>query len=84
MIKILVLINNLILISKVEELGVDIGEPDCKIIDPFIIENNNLHPWLFDYTDQKSLMISSEKILTIADPNEELLEKYEMMMKNGN
>lgn len=84
MIKILVLINNLILISKVEELGVDIGEPDCKITDPFIIKNNNLHPWLFDYTTQKSLMISSEKILTIADPNEELLEKYKMMMKNGN
>jgi hypothetical protein len=30
-IKVLVLVNNQILISQIEEVGADIGEPDCKL-----------------------------------------------------
>lgn len=82
MIKIICLNNNLVLISKIEELSVSIGEPDCKLIDPFLINydkitnSSSLIPWMFQYTSQNVLMISSEKILTIADPTDSLLKKY--------
>jgi len=87
MIKILILTNNLILISKIEEVGVDIGEPDCKLTEPFVINTDSITnvktfiPWIFDYTNQNTMMISSDKILTIVEPNETLLQKYEDLTK---
>lgn len=82
MVKIIYLQNNLILIAKIEELSVSIGEPDCKLSDPFLVKINDitnttiLEPWLVGYTNQSSLKISSEKIITIVDPTELLLKKY--------
>tara|TARA_R110000868_G_scaffold128870_2_gene337299 strand:+ start:3248 stop:3475 length:228 start_codon:yes stop_codon:yes gene_type:complete len=74
--------NQQILISQIEEIGADIGEPDCKLIEPFIFGNDNtLSPWLIDITSQNSFMISSDKILTLADPKPTLLEKYEALIK---
>ena len=35
--KLLILTNNQILVSQIEEVGADIGEPDCKLIEPFEI-----------------------------------------------
>jgi len=81
-VKILALLNNLILISQIEEVGADIGEPDCKLINPFVIkEQNTLEPFLLGVTKQDYFMISSEKILTLADPTPTLLEKYEDLIK---
>ena len=77
--------NNLILISQIEEVGVDIGEPDCKLIKPFIVKReltmNTLEPFLGDYTKQDTFMISSDKILSLVDPTPTLLEKYEDLIK---
>ncbi len=84
MIKVLVLMNNQFLISQIEEVGADIGEPDCKLIKPFIIDNNELktlQPFLSGYTKQDTFMMSSDKILTLADPTPTLLEKYEDLIK---
>ena len=82
MIKILALSNNLILISQIEEIGADIGEPDCKLINPFTVRNDQtLEPFLFGYTKQDTFMMSSDKILTLADPTPTLLEKYEDLIK---
>ena len=82
MIKVMLLLNNQILISKIEEVGADIGEPDCKLINPFVIkEQNILEPFLLGVTKQDYFMISSEKILTLADPTPTLLEKYEDLIK---
>jgi len=87
MIKILNLINGILLISKIEEVGVDIGEPDCKLTEPFLLSENSssndivLLPWLMEYTNQNNMMISSDKILTIVDPNTKLLKKYEDLIK---
>jgi hypothetical protein len=82
LIKILVLLNNLILISKIEEVGADIGEPDCKLIDPHVVKSDQtLDPFLCGYTKQDTFMISSDKILTLADPTPILLEKYEDLIK---
>ena len=74
--------NQQILISQIEEIGADIGEPDCKLINPFVIkEQNTLEPFLLGVTKQDYFMISSEKILTLADPTPTLLEKYEDLIK---
>ena len=84
-IKILVLLNNQILVSQIEEIGADIGEPDCKLIKPFVVRKeltmNTLEPFLCGYTKQDTFMISSEKIVTLADPTPTLLEKYEDLIK---
>lgn len=74
--------NNQILVSQIEEVGVDIGEPDCKLIEPFTLgENDTMSPWLVEYSPQNTFMIHSDKILTIADPKPTLLEKYQNFIK---
>ncbi len=81
-IKILSLTNSLILISQVEEVGADIGEPDCKLINPFVIrQDKTMEPFLCGYTKQNEFMMSSDKIITLADPTPTLLEKYEDLIK---
>jgi len=72
----------MILISQIEEVGADIGEPDCKLIDPFVVrKDQTLEPFLVGYTKQNTFMMSSDKILTLADPTPTLLEKYEDLIK---
>ena len=81
-IKILALVNNLILITQIEEVGADIGEPDCKLINPFVVKGDQtLEPFLCGYTKQDTFMMSSDKILTLVDPTPTLLEKYEDLIK---
>jgi hypothetical protein len=74
-VKCLLLKNNQVIVSEIVEVGSDLGEPDCKLINPFLLENQELITWL-DFTDQNELMIHSDSIMTIADPKEELLAKY--------
>ena len=65
------------LVSQIEEVGAEIGEPDCKLLNPMVIcEGNTLTPWLLEQTQQDVFMISSDKIITLADPMPTLLEKY--------
>ena len=81
-VKILILPMNQVLISQVEEVTSELGEPDCKLIEPFVIcGDGTLTPWLLEYTNQNDFMISSDKILTIATPNSKLKTKYEDMLK---
>jgi hypothetical protein len=82
MIKILVLLNKEILITQIEEVGSELGEPDCKLIEPFLITNDKiLVPWMMEYSSQNTFMIHSDKILTIVDPNNLLMKKYEDLIK---
>jgi len=86
MIKILFLMNQQILISQIEEIGADIGEPDCKLVKPHIVTEykegtSTLTPFLYKVTKQDTFMMSSDKILTLADPTPTLLEKYEDLIK---
>ena len=74
--------NQTILITQIEEIGAEIGEPDCKLIEPFLLgDNETLSPWLIDVTNQNTFMLSSDKILTLVDPKPTLLEKYETLIK---
>ena len=76
-IKVILLTNSERLISEIQEVGADIGQPDCKLINPMEIwEGCNLAPWMLDHTKQDTFMISSDKIITLADPMPTLLEKY--------
>ena len=82
-IKILALTNNQILISEIVEVAaMDIGQPDCKLVNPCIItEGKMLEPYLMDYTRDNTLMMGSDKILTLAEPTPTLLEKYLDLLK---
>ena len=65
------------LISQIEEVAAEIGEPDCKIVNPMeICEDHTLRPWMLEHTQQDNFMINSDKIITLADPMPTLLEKY--------
>jgi len=76
-IKVIVLTKQQTLVSQIEEVGAEIGEPDCKLLNPMVIcEGNTLTPWLLEQTQQDVFMISSDKIITLADPMPTLLEKY--------
>ena len=86
MIKVIIFLNGQYVVSEIEEVGADLGEPDCKLIKPFEIKKSigvdlYLEPWNSDYTSQDTFMISSEKILTIVDPKPTLLEKYQSIIK---
>ena len=77
-IKILALTNQQTLISElVEVAAIDIGAPDCKLINPFTIkEDGTLVPYLLSVTRDDTFMMSSDKILTLCEPTPTLLEKY--------
>ena len=82
-VKVLVLMNQQILVSQLEEVApLDIGDPNCKMIEPFLIkEDGTLSPWLIDVTNENEFMICSDKILTLVDPKPTLLEKYQDLLK---
>ena len=69
--------------TQIEEVApVDIGDPNCKMIEPYVVgEQDTLSPWLVEFTSQNEFMISSDKILTILDPKPTLLEKYQKLIK---
>ena len=77
-VKIVHLTTNQILITELAEVAAVVpGEPDCKMINPFTIkEDQTLEPWLLNVIKDDIFMISSDKILTLADPTPTLLEKY--------
>ena len=85
-IKVLALTNHQYLISEIEEVGsADIGEPDCKLINPFVINTETgktiLEPFLLSVTRDTEFMMGSDKILTLAEPTPTILEKYLDLLK---
>jgi len=76
----------------VEEVQSELGEPDCKLTEPFVVRTSEekitlqegvitLAPWLVGFTNQNSFMLSSDKILTIVEPNSRLKKKYEELLE---
>ena len=82
-VKIVHLTTNQILITELAEVAAVVpGEPDCKMINPFTIkEDQTLEPWLLNVTKDDIFMMSSDKILTLVDPTPTLLEKYQDLTK---
>ena len=80
-VKLLVLTSDCILLSQIDEVTTELGEPDCKLTEPFVLNpDGTLSPWLVDVTSQNVFMMSSDKILTLAEPNSKLMEKYESLV----
>ncbi len=69
--------------SQIEEAPATVpGEPDCKLTKPFLLTTDGmLESWLIGATRDDEFMISSDKIMTLADPTPTLLEKYEDLIK---
>ena len=75
-VKCLLLKVDSVIVTEIIEVGSELGEPDCKLINPYEIDTEgNLTTWP-KVTDQRELMIHSDSILTIVDPKEEIVEKY--------
>ena len=81
-IKAIVLTNNQVLVSQIDEIGADIGQPDCKLTNPYMLKDDGtMEPWLINISRQDVFMISSDKILTLTEPMPTLVEKYEELTK---
>tara|TARA_B100000902_G_scaffold56351_1_gene63140 strand:- start:363 stop:620 length:258 start_codon:yes stop_codon:yes gene_type:complete len=65
-----------VLISEVEEVPSEIGDPDCKLIRPYRFHpNKEMEPWV-KASNQTEYMIRSSDIMTMADPTPEVVEAY--------
>ena len=78
---VLALTNNHYIISQVDEvMAEDIGQPDCKLTKPYIVNTESgktiLEPFMMDLTREEIFMMGSDKILTLAIPTPTLLEQY--------
>ena len=77
MIKCVLIDVDTVLISEVVELDAEIGDPNCKLVNPYLfISIDNMKPWKSEITNQTEFMIRSEDILTIADPTGTVVDRY--------
>ena len=85
-IKVIALMNHHLLIAEIDEVAAaDIGQPDCKLTNTFVINTESgqtvLEPYLHSVTRDEAFMMGSDKILTLVDPTPTLLEKYQDLIK---
>ena len=77
MIKCVLVDVDTVLIAEVVELDAEIGDPNCKLINPYLFNSiDDMKPWKSEVTNQTEFMIRSEDILTIADPSGTIIDKY--------
>ena len=70
MIKCILIDVDNVLIAEVVELDAEIGDPNCKLVNPYLFNSiDDMTPWKSEITNQTEFMIRSEDILTIADPS---------------
>ena len=65
-----------VLISEIEEVDAELGNPNCKLINPVKFESLEKMKPLLEASNDTEYMIRSEDILTIADPTPEVIAKY--------
>ena len=85
-VRVLALTNNHYIISQVDEvMAEDIGQPDCKLTNPYVINTESgktiLEQFMIDLTRDDTFMMGSDKILTLAIPTPTLLEQYLNLIK---
>ena len=83
---VLALTNNHYIISQVDEVMTeDIGQPDCKLTKPYVVNTESgktvLDPFMEHLTREEIFMMGSDKILTLAIPTPTLLEQYLNLIK---
>ena len=80
-VRVIALTNNHYIISQVDEVATeDIGQPDCKLTKPYVVNTESgktvLEPFMEHLTREEIFMMGSDKILTLAIPTPTLLEQY--------
>ena len=80
-VQVLLLMNQTILISEIDEVLADIGQPDCKLINPCVIIDGKVSKWISDLTPNNEMFMSSDKILTLVDPSQHILKEYIKLVK---
>ena len=80
-IQVLLLTNQTILISEIDEVLADIGQPDCKLINPCTLIGGKVERWMSDVTSNNEMFISSDKIVTLVDPSQHILEEYKKIIQ---
>ena len=80
-VRVIALANSHYIISQVDEVATeDIGQPDCKLTKPYIVNTESgktvLQQFMMDLTRDDTFMMGSDKILTLAVPTPTLLEQY--------
>ena len=75
-VKCLLLKVDTVIVTEIEEVYAELGDPNCKLINPYeFTSDKKMIPWP-EVTDQREMMIHSDSILTIVDPKKEIIEKY--------
>jgi len=65
-----------VVICEVEEIQAELGEPDCKIKNPYQYDKDQgLTPWP-DFAGQTEMMLRSDDILTMVEPKQEIIDQY--------
>lgn len=65
-----------VLITQIEEVEAELGDPNCKLTKPYqFFTEEDMRPWP-NTTNQSEMLVSSESILTIVDPKPEIVKKY--------
>ena len=85
-VRVIALTNNHYIVSQVDEVvAEDIGQPDCKLTKPYVVNTESgktiLEPFMMDLTRDDTFMMGSDKILTLAIPTPTLLEQYLNLIK---
>ena len=85
-VKVLALVNNHYIISQIDEVATeDIGQPDCKLTNPHVVNTESgetvLEPFMQTVTREVVFMMGSDKIVTLATPTPTLLEQYLNLIK---
>ena len=90
MVQVILLKNDIVLISEIEEVGADIGAPDCLLKNPYQIlgkhetdapPEERFVKWMDEYTDSGKFMLRSDDVLTFMEPNSKLVDYYKTLTK---
>ncbi len=64
------------LLASVEEIeGVTFGDPDCILVNPMLIEGDQLKDWL-PFSSKKEAVVRSSDIMTFVDPSSDFITLY--------
>lgn len=66
------------IIAQVEEVegATSIGDPDCILRDPFLVDcDGGIDPWPI-HSDDREVVVRSSDITTIVNPSKTLLARY--------
>ena len=70
-----------VVVCEVEEIQAELGEPDCKIMNPYQYDKDTgLTPWP-DFAGKTEMMLRSDDILTMVEPKQEIIDEYLELIK---